>query len=64
VRGQAEDALVELGRALQLESLNVHLLWNKAAFHYFARQYDEAMGLSMKGLVFVVQPRNHRGYGM
>jgi hypothetical protein len=28
----------------------VHLLWNKAAFHYFARQFDEAMSLSMKGL--------------
>ena len=50
MRRQAEDALAELGRALQLESLNVHLLWNKAAFHYSARQYDEAMGLSMKGL--------------
>jgi TolB-like protein/Flp pilus assembly protein TadD len=50
VRGQAEDAVAELERALQLEPLNVHLFWNTAAFHYFARQYDEAMGLSMKGL--------------
>jgi tetratricopeptide (TPR) repeat protein len=50
VRGQAEDALAELGRALQLEPLSLHLLWNKAAFHYFARQFDEAMGLSVKGL--------------
>lgn len=50
VRGQAEDAVAELGRALQLDPLNAHLFWNKAAFHYFARQYDEAMELSMKGL--------------
>jgi tetratricopeptide (TPR) repeat protein len=50
VRGQAEDAVAELARALQLEPLNVHLFWNTATFHYCARQYDEAMGLSMKGL--------------
>jgi len=50
VRGQAEDAVAELGRALQLDPLNVHLFWNKAAFHYFARQYDEAVELSIKGL--------------
>jgi len=50
VRGQSEDAVTELGRALQLEPLNVHFIWNKAAFHYFARQYDEALELSMKGL--------------
>lgn len=42
--------MVELGRALQLEPLNVHLFWNKATFHYCARQYDEAVELSMKGL--------------
>jgi TolB-like protein/Flp pilus assembly protein TadD len=50
VRGQSEDAVAELGRALQLEPLNVHFIWNKAAFHYFARQYGEALELSMKGL--------------
>ena len=50
VRGQSEDAVAELGRALQLEPLNVHFIWNKAAFHYFARQYDEALELSKKGL--------------
>jgi eukaryotic-like serine/threonine-protein kinase len=50
VSGQAEDAVAELGRSLQLEPLNAHLFWNKATFHYCARQYDEAMALSMKGL--------------
>jgi tetratricopeptide (TPR) repeat protein len=50
VRGQAEDAVAELGRALQLEPLNLHLLWNKATFHYFARQYDESIAQSIKAL--------------
>jgi TolB-like protein/Flp pilus assembly protein TadD len=50
VKGQAVDAVAELGRALQLEPLNVHLLWNRCIFYYFARQYDEALALCTKAL--------------
>ena len=50
VKGQAEDALAEIGRAVQLEPLNVHLLWNRCMFHYFSRQYDEAIALCMTAL--------------
>jgi tetratricopeptide (TPR) repeat protein len=44
-RGQAEDAVAELGRALQLEPLSVHFRWNQCMFLYFSRQYDEAIAL-------------------
>jgi TolB-like protein/Flp pilus assembly protein TadD len=44
-RGRVEDALAELGRAVQLEPLNVHFRWNRCMFFYFSRQYEEAIAL-------------------